>query len=323
MTYQNHHQRPPDRGRWSTEGYLARKFKKQVVEFRKFDVTFSTSNELPGDTLIEKRQGIYTFLRKIEAIKPDEDVKDVIKRMKIGFNKSKEQVIMECISVKKAEQVYLPLLEVPAAPAVENGLYRVTHVDANYFKDEKIPIYISWVRSSIDIKKYIIDGFLSNYGEVLDHKPIFDNEGVETFEHVFYMKHADIQANPPPNFLWLGNNKLKVRFRGQVQTCWICDKDSHKAYECPSRQERRNDGNPSPCGNCQSTTHTTAQCRFHDEQRLAEYRRDFPTAFEEARKRAIAAGYKLRPVSELVASPNSTAQIPEQVGKENLPVTSS
>ena len=46
---QNHH-RPPD-VIWSTPGYIARRFKKPVNENRKNDVTFSTSNELPGEKL--------------------------------------------------------------------------------------------------------------------------------------------------------------------------------------------------------------------------------------------------------------------------------
>ena len=225
--------RPPDShlGRWSTPGFLQRSFRKPVHEFKKFDVTFSTSDDLPGNNLHEKRNAVYNFLRSINAIHKDEEVKDVIKRMKLGFNKFKEQVVIECVSEEKADQVYRPLCNVPATP--RNGALRVTHVDANYFKDDKIPIYISWVRASIDIKRYIIDGFLSNYGEVLSDRPVVDQHGVETFEHVFMMWEKEVLENPPPNFLWLGRNKLKVRFRGQVETCWICDAEGHKAFECP------------------------------------------------------------------------------------------
>ena len=85
-------------------------------------------------------------MRKIGAIKAEENVKDVVKRMKIGFNKFKDQVIIECVDAKRAEQVYLPLLDVPAAPAVDNGLgYRVTHVDAYYFREDKAKIKVIYV----------------------------------------------------------------------------------------------------------------------------------------------------------------------------------
>ena len=133
--------RPPDShlGQWSTPGFLQRSFRKPVHEFKKFDVTFSTSDDLPGNNLHEKRNAVYNFLRSINAIHKDEEVKDVIKRMKLGFNKFKEQVVIECVSEEKADQVYRPLCNVPATP--RNGALRVTHVDANYFKDDNSYLY--------------------------------------------------------------------------------------------------------------------------------------------------------------------------------------
>ena len=84
-------------------------------------------------------------------------------------------------------------------------------------------MYVSWVRSSIDIQKYIIDDFLCKYGEVKSHQTTIDKEGVETFVHVFWMWERDIIANPPPSFFWMGREKLRVRYRNQVPTCWRCD----------------------------------------------------------------------------------------------------
>ena len=254
----------------------------------------------------EKREGIYAFLRRIDAIRVDEDVKDVVKRMKIGFNKFKEQVVIECVSAEKAEQVFTPLQQVPA---LDRGLgYGITSADANFFRDDRVPIFISWVRSSIDIEKYLIDGFLSNYGEVLSHKPVLDREGVETFEHVFLMWQKDIAENPPPNFFWLGKNKLKVRYKGQIETCWICDMEGHKAFECPRKIIRENNtvtDTVHPCAICNQTDHMVDKCRFYSDKQLAEYRRDYPLAFEEARKKAIAEGHSLYPAASLIAPSTS------------------
>ena len=249
-------------GSWSAPGFLTRRFKRSPPEFEKFDVTFSTSRDLIGDTLINKREGVYEFLYQIGSIGPDEAVTDVIRRMKIGSNKLNGQVVMECVSAEKAEQVHNGLYSQPALP--RDGLkYGVTHCDANYMKDDKVPVFISWVRSTIDIKKYLIDGFLGDYGEVLSHRPLLDSKGVETFEHMFMMYQKDLQDNPPPNFFWLGRNKLKVRYKGQTQTCWICNDENHKAFECPRRRKR---DPPLPCIVCNSSDHQVDKCTKYSQK---------------------------------------------------------
>ena len=95
-------------------------------------------------------------MEQIGAVLEGETLSDVIVRMKIGRNTAKEQVLMECILSEKAKQVHLALCLVPATRHDE-FLLRVTHCDANYMKDDRIPIFISHVRGSIDVRKYLID----------------------------------------------------------------------------------------------------------------------------------------------------------------------
>ena len=73
---------------------------------------------------------------------------------------------------------------------------------------EQVPVYISWVRSIMDVQKYLIDDFLSKYGKVYSHNPVIEEEGVETFVHMFWMREMELRDNPPPNQYWIGKEKL-------------------------------------------------------------------------------------------------------------------
>ena len=92
--------------------------------------------------------------------------------------------------------------------------------------------------------------------------------GVETFEHMFLMREKDLEENPPPNFFWLGRRKLKVRYRGQVQTCWKCNAEDHKAFECPRQRQTRfnKEDPPLPCAVCHEIGHKAAQCSLYQKQ---------------------------------------------------------
>ena len=220
---------------WNSPGFLNRKWKQRIKQDRDRDITFSTSKEIPGENMEEKRQFIYDWLRRLGCFDKYENVNDIIKAMKIGPNKMKEQVLIECQRDGQSEEIYQKMMMIPARPQ-EDPRIGITHIDNWTWKRKDIPVYITWVRSSIDIQKYLIDGFLANYGQVTRHEPVLDKEGVETFEHVFIMKEDEIRSNPPPNFLWLGRDKLRVRYPGQVKTCWVCDDEGHYAGDCPYKK---------------------------------------------------------------------------------------
>ena len=119
--------------------------------------------------------------------------------------------------------------------------YGISNLEVYANRPHETQVYISWVRASIDIEKHLVNGFLSNYGQVNRHFPMKDSEGVETFEHCFMMKACDLMKNPPPNFVWLGKKKLRVRYRGQVATCFICDSPDHLVHDCPKKKKREID----------------------------------------------------------------------------------
>ena len=94
------------------------------------------------------------------------------------------------------------------------------------------------VHPSINVQESLVDNFLSKYGEVLSTKAVVDQRGIETFEYVFMMYEEDLQNHPPPNYLWMGKTKLRVKYKGQPPACFICDEPDHVANQCPKKKKR-------------------------------------------------------------------------------------
>ena len=89
-----------------------------------------------------------------------------------------------------------------------------------------------------------------------------DSEGVETFEHCFLMKECDLMKNPPPSFVWLGKKKLRVRYKGQIPTCFICDAEDHLVHGCPKKKRRQ----PTPSSSKQSEMYNKEFPGLNNEQ---------------------------------------------------------
>ena len=87
--------------------------------------------------------------------------------MRVSSNTRKEQVLIECVDKDQVDQLAEALKDIPAP----------FHMWIPGMMPVHIPVYISWVRSSIDIKKHLIDNFLSKYGEVISHRPVTDKRG--------------------------------------------------------------------------------------------------------------------------------------------------
>ena len=66
---------------------------------------------------------------------------------------------------------------------------------------------------------------------------------METFVHIFWMKKKDLIEIPvfiPPSFYWLGRDKLRFRYKGQIPTCWRCNSPDHLMKDCNVNMEIRN-----------------------------------------------------------------------------------
>ena len=224
---------PPDKvlTAWRSDGYITNRIKQPYIS-RKRDFTFSTYMEIPGKFGDEKRQWVLDFLAQHGCFKEvNDDPAQIIKAMRISSNTRKEQVLIEC---KTEEQV------AGLAEALKN-IPGPFHMWCPAMMPVLVPVYISWVRSSVEIQKHLIDNFLSKYGRVHSHRPMVDKRGIETFEHCFMMNEEDLLNNPPPNFVWMGRSKLRVKFRGQKATCYICDCPDHVAGDCPNKKQKNRD----------------------------------------------------------------------------------
>ena len=225
---------------WENTEQLHQTIRTAVNEDRRRDISFSLGKDIPGKTLPEKRQWIYAFLRHHKCFEEYGKISDVIKRMKLSTNKLKDQVVIECVRDGQPDEMYNKLCMIPARTEADPR-YGISNLEVYANRPHETQVYISWVCASIDIEKHLVNGFLSNYRQVNRHFPMKDSEGVETFEHCFMMKACDLMKNPPPNFVWLGKKKLRVRYRGQVATCFICDSPDHLVHDCPKKKKREID----------------------------------------------------------------------------------
>ena len=182
---------------WGSYGVLNARLRKPIYEDRKNDVAISTSREIPGKFMADKRRWVYKFLDHYKCFDGYDEYSDLVKAMKISGNKFKDQIVIVCQKEEQVLELEKKLMYVPGPVGNFAGL---TQLYCYRWKEEFISVYISWVRSSIDIQKHLIDGFLSNYGTVKSHRPVKDEKGVETFEHLFVMPMKDIRTNPPPAF---------------------------------------------------------------------------------------------------------------------------
>ena len=230
--------RPPEQSgdsstqAWSTPGVLNRHLRKEIYEDRRKDIGISTSREIPGRYMADKRRWIYNFLDHYKCFEGYDQCSDLVKAMRISGNKFNDQVVLVCQREDQIEEFTTRLGRIPAPKGNYAGL---TQMVCHGWKEDTISVYISWVRSTIDIQKYLIDGFLLMYGKVKDHWPVTDERGVETFEHRFIMSLHDVRSNPPPGYFWLGKQKLRVKYRGQQITCYACDEVGHVAGVCPKK----------------------------------------------------------------------------------------
>ena len=149
----------------------------------------------------EKRDWVYTFLLQHGCFEDfDNDPSMVIKRMKISSNVLKEQVVIECHKYQQVNIFAKKLIEIPSLFTMSfPGLI-----------PPEIKVYISWVRSNSSVIDHLLFNFLYDYGKVLNHWPVKDSKGIETFEHCFVMLEEDILNNPPPGHVWMGRKKLRV-----------------------------------------------------------------------------------------------------------------
>ena len=234
-----------------TQGSLAQKIKrrKAVPEVTTSDLEWTVPFEIPGDNYDAKRSWVYGKLSEFGCLKEYASIKDLIKRMRIFPPlRGQQTVLIECTKIGQNDEIAGVLY----GKSIRDGVSLVQSRSRS-----KIPVYMSWVRASIDVQKYIIEDFLSQYGEVIEHKPTVDKEGVETFVHVFWMWEKDLVANPPPSFYWMGKERLRVRYRNQVPTCWNCDAPGHMSRDCTNKSSS---AQPQVCWSCNQPGHLAKDC---------------------------------------------------------------
>ena len=98
---------------------------------------------------------VYCKLKDWGCFNRHGNICDVIKCMRImPVIRGQQTVLIECKDIGQNVELASVLYQKTLRDGVSN---------VQSLSRRQIPVYISWVRSSIDIQKYIIDDFLSKY----------------------------------------------------------------------------------------------------------------------------------------------------------------
>ena len=81
---------------WGSYGVLNARLRKPIYEDRKNDVAISTSREIPGKFMADKRRWVYKFLDHYKCFDGYDEYSDLVKAMKISGNKFKDH--SNCLS---------------------------------------------------------------------------------------------------------------------------------------------------------------------------------------------------------------------------------
>ena len=82
------------------------------------------------------------------------------------------------------------------------------------------------------ISEYLIN----NHGEFLTTPiRITDRFNIQTGTRVFKTERKNLDNNPIPSYLYLGQYKFGVRYQGQNTTCGYCAEEDHIERNCPKK----------------------------------------------------------------------------------------
>lgn len=104
------------------------------------------------------------------------------------------------------------------------------------YESDKTNVAVGWV--PIPFPNELIEEEISaKYGKV--QKIMFrkDKENLLTGMRIVSMNATDLENNPIPSYIRIGNCEFYVTYHGQIYTCKYCDGKGHKQAQCPKRLE--------------------------------------------------------------------------------------
>ena len=106
------------------------------------------------------------------------------------------------------------------------------------FESDKVTVAVHWVPIPfpIDTLKQYLE---TRHGSVLRHVSKVDKMGLEMGIHHFEMRKDDLNENPIESYIYISGQEFLIRYKGQIETCHICNKPGHKGVECDEKFDKQ------------------------------------------------------------------------------------
>ena len=141
------------------------------------------------------------------------------------------QVTIQCTKPETAERVVEML----------NELTNIKIKRCHSYKIHEVPVKISNIHPSVNIKRDLIDNLLSKHGKIKSWHPTIDPLlKLLTGEYTFIMLEDDLKKNPLPTTIFINGVPCPVYYKTRPKTCFHCGESGHQKSECPERENQEN-----------------------------------------------------------------------------------
>ena len=105
------------------------------------------------------------------------------------------------------------------------------------FESDKITVAIHWVLVPFPIDR--LKNYLeTKHGSVSKYFAKLDKMGFATGVHYFEMRQDELNDNPIGSYIYIGGEEFLVKYKGQIETCHICNKPGHKGADCNEKFDK-------------------------------------------------------------------------------------
>ena len=195
------------------------------------------------------RREVANILMNSGACGSFKEITEMFTYMSINNNANENgQVSIQCAKPGIAEQVVEMLNDMNMSG------FQIKRCHS--YKIHEVPVKISNLHPSLNIKRDLIDKLLSKHGKVKSWHPTIDPLlKLLTGEYTFIMFEDDLKNNPLPMTIFMNGVPCPVYYKSRPKTCFHCGKTGHLKSQCPDREEE-----DSKCWKCGEEGHIKRNC---------------------------------------------------------------
>ena len=189
---------------------------------KEFDLTFSLGRPT-------NRREVGNLLCRCGAFESYQELSQNLTHISINNNSSENgQVLIQCTKDGLADEIVDKLLGMDNSPVKRCHSYNV----------KEVPVKFHFIHPSVNIKRDIVDGYLSKFGKVINwHAQVDPLFKLLTGQYIFLMLEEDLKKNPLPTTIYINGVPTSVHYKTRVKTCFKCGEEGHYRNNCPKKDD--------------------------------------------------------------------------------------